>query len=69
MNSGFVVRETTDQEDVAAAGLPDPLYCKRGLADRARLLADLIDAEMVGRTSCGGGSGMGYVPDIIEIDD
>jgi hypothetical protein len=68
MKSRFVVTETTTTDDVAAAGLPDPLHCKRGLADRARLLADAIDAERGGETSCGG-AGMGYVPEIVEIDE
>lgn len=62
----FVVSETTTAADISAAGLPDPLYCERGLAERARYLADLIDAEVGGETSCGGG-GIGYVPDIREI--
>jgi hypothetical protein len=48
--------------------IPDPLYCKRGLVDHARLLADRIDAERGGETSCGG-AGMGYVPDVAEIGE
>ena len=69
MSSRFVVTETTTKDDVATAGLPDPLYCKRSLVDHARLLADLIDAEMGGQTSCGGGAGNGYVPDVVEIEE
>lgn len=45
MNPAFVVTEGTTTDDVAAAGFPDPLYCKRGLVDHARLLMDRIDAE------------------------
>ncbi len=63
----FVVTEDTTAEDVAAAGRPDPLYCKPGLAERARLLADSIDAELDGETSCGG-AGIGYVPQIVELE-
>lgn len=40
----FVVTGTTTTDDLLAAGLPDPLYCERGLDGRARLLADRIDA-------------------------
>jgi len=65
----FVVDGTTTADDVAAAGLPDPLYCRPGFADRARELADRIDAEMGGATSCGGSGGVGYVPDIVESGD
>ena len=68
MNVRFVVAETNTRDDVLAAGLPDPLYCKRGSADHARRLADRIDAEMGGTTSCGGSGGAGYVPDIVEIE-
>jgi hypothetical protein len=49
--------ETTTMDDVLAAGLPDPLYCKRGSADHARLLADLLDDDMGGTRSCGGSGG------------
>ena len=56
-------------DDVLASGLPDPLYCKRGLTDHARHLADLIDAEMGGTTNCGGSGGAGTVPDIVEIEE
>ena len=68
MTPRFVVTETTIAADIAAAGRPDPLYCERGLAQRARYLADLIDAEIGGETSCGGG-GIGYVPDILELEE
>ena len=67
MNVRFVVGNTTSMDDVLAAGLPDPLFCERGSADHARRLADRIDAERGGETSCGGG-GTGYVPDIVEIE-
>lgn len=63
----FVVTGTTTTDDLLAAGLPDPLYCERGLDGRARLLADRIDAEMGGETS--GGGGTGYVPDVVEIGE
>ncbi|MGA7105934.1 MAG: hypothetical protein WBX49_11365 [Candidatus Deferrimicrobiaceae bacterium] len=66
MNVRFVVAETTTMDDVLAAGLPDPLYCERGSADHARRLADRIDAERGGATSCGGSEGSGCVPDIVE---
>ncbi len=68
MHPAFVVTETTTTDDVATAGFPDPLYCKRGVADHARLLANRIDAEMGGETSCGS-AGMGYVPDVVEIGE
>jgi hypothetical protein len=68
MNPMFVVTEGTTTDDVAAAGFPDPLYCKRGLIDHARLLADRIDAERGGDTDCGG-AGMGYVPDVAEVGE
>jgi hypothetical protein len=68
MNSRFVVTETTTPEDVAAAGRPDPLYCKPGLAQHARQLADIIDSELGGDLSCGGTS-LGYVPDILETEE
>ena len=68
MNPTLVVTEATTTDDVAAAGFPDPLYCKRGLVDHARLLADRIDAERGGDMDCGGG-GMGYVPDVVEIGE
>lgn len=68
MSSRFVVTESTTVEDVAAAGRPDPLYCKLGLSDQARLLADEIDAALGGETSCGG-AGLGYVPDIVEVEE
>lgn len=67
MDSRFVVTETTTSEDIVAAGRPDPLYCKPGLARHARDLADLVDAEMGGQTSCGG-AGMGYVPAVLELE-
>jgi hypothetical protein len=65
--SNFIVTENTTAEDVAAAGRPDPLYCKPGLTEKARLLADSIDAELGGETSCGG-AGIGYVPQIVELE-
>jgi|GEM_PF-4923267 len=68
MNAQFVVTETTTPEDVAAAGLPDPLYCKPGLVQHARFLADVIDSEQGGDLSCGG-AGLGYVPDIVEVKE
>lgn len=68
MSSRFVVTENTTVEDVAAAGRPDPLYCKTGLGNQARLLADEIDAALEGETSCGG-AGLGYVPDIVEVEE
>lgn len=68
MNQRFVVTETTTAADIATAGRPDPLYCRPGLARHARYLADLIDAELGGETSCGGG-GTGYVPDILELEE
>ncbi len=68
MSFRFVVTENTTADDVAAAGRPDPLYCKPGLVQRARLLADLIDAELGGETSCGG-AGIGYVPEIVELEE
>ena len=66
MNLRFVVTENTTAEDIAVAGRPDPLYCKPGLVAQARLLADSIDAELSGETSCGG-AGIGYVPEIVEL--
>ncbi len=66
MDSRFVVTETTTPEDIVAAGRPDPLYCKPGLVQHARFLADLIDAELGGETSCGG-AGIGYVPEVLEV--
>jgi hypothetical protein len=48
--------------------ITDPLYCKRGLVDHARLLADRIDAERGGDMDCGG-AGSGYVPDVAEIGE
>ncbi len=68
MSPRFVVTETTTVDEIAAAGRPDPLYCKPGLAERASSLADLIDAELGAETSCGG-AGLGYVPTIVEIED
>ncbi len=68
MNRKFVVTETTTSADVAAAGRPDPLYCRPGLVQHARYLADLIDAEIGGETSCGG-AGIGYVPDVLELEE
>jgi hypothetical protein len=68
MTPRFVVTETTIMADILAAGRPDPLYCKRGLAQHATYLADLIDAELGGETSCGG-AGIGYVPDVIELQE
>jgi hypothetical protein len=68
MNHTFVVTETTTAVDIAAAGRPDPLYCRLGLVQHARYLADLIDAEVGGETSCGG-AGFGYVPDILELEE
>ena len=68
MSSRFVVTERTTLEDIVAAGRPDPLYCRRGLGDKARALADLIDAELGGETSCGG-AGFGYVPDVVEVEE
>lgn len=68
MSSRFVVTERTTVEDIVAAGRPDPLYCKRGLGDQARALADQIDAELGGETSCGG-AGFGYVPDVVEVEE
>lgn len=68
MNSRFVVTESTTADDIAAAGRPDPLYCKPGMGHQARALADLIDAELGGETSCGG-AGLGYVPDIVEVEE
>ena len=59
VNVRFVVVKTTTMDDVLASGLPDP----------ARHLADLIDAEMGGTTSCGGSGGVGYVPDIVEVEE
>jgi hypothetical protein len=67
-SSGFMVTERTTMEDIVAAGRPDPLYCRRGLADQARALADQIDAALGGDTSCGG-AGFGYVPDVVEVDE
>jgi len=68
MSSRFVVTESTTVDDIAAAGRPDPLYCKPGLGDQARVLADEIDAALGGETSCGG-AGFGYVPDIVEVEE
>ncbi len=68
MTSNFVVTESTTTDDIAAAGRPDPLYCKPGLAQHARFLADVIDGELGGETSCGG-AGVGYVPEIVELQD
>jgi hypothetical protein len=68
MSLRFVVTENTTADDIAVAGRPDPLYCKPGLATQARLLADLIDAELGGETSCGG-TGIGYVPEIVELEE
>jgi hypothetical protein len=68
MSSRFVVTESTTVEDIGAAGRPDPLYCKPGLSDHTRVLADQIDAELGGETSCGG-AGLGYVPDIVEVEE
>ena len=68
MSSRFVVTESTTVDDVAAAGRPDPLYCKPGLGQQARVLADEIDAALGGDTSCGG-AGLGYVPDIVEVEE
>ena len=68
LSSRFVVTERTTVEDIVAAGRPDPLYCKRGLGEQARVLADQIDAELGGETSCGG-AGFGYVPDVVEVED
>jgi hypothetical protein len=67
MDAKFVVTETTTHEDILAAGRPDPLYCKPGLAQHACFLADVIDAELGGETSCGG-AGFGYVPEVLEIE-
>jgi hypothetical protein len=67
VNCRFVVTETTTSDDIAGAGRPDPLYCKPGLVQHARFLADLIDAEVGGETSCAG-AGIGYVPEILELD-
>jgi hypothetical protein len=64
----LVVTEDTTVEDINAAGRPDPLYCKPGMVERAQLLADSIDAELGGEMSCGG-SGIGYVPRIIEVEN
>jgi len=64
VNVRFVVVETTTMDDVLAVGLPDPLYCKRGSADPARLLADPPGDGMGGTAGCGGSGGMGYVPDM-----
>jgi hypothetical protein len=68
MNRPFIVTQTTTAADIAAAGRPDPLYCSPGLVEHARTLADEIDAEMGGETSCGG-AGFGYVPDILELEE
>jgi hypothetical protein len=68
MNSRFVVTESTTVDEIAAAGRPDPLYCKPGLSNQARVLADQIDADLGGDTSCGG-AGLGYVPDIVEVEE
>jgi hypothetical protein len=68
MSPRFVVTESTTSDDIAAAGRPDPLYCKPGLLERARILADQIDAELDGETSCGG-AGIGYVPEIVEVEE
>ncbi len=68
MISKFIVTENTTSDDIAAAGRPDPLYCKPGLVEHARFLADVIDAELSGETSCGG-AGIGYVPEIVEVPD
>jgi hypothetical protein len=68
MSSRFVVTESTTSEDIAVAGRPDPLYCKPGLLQHARVLADQIDAELGGETSCGG-AGIGYVPEIVEVEE
>ena len=67
-NDRFVVVETTTAADIASAGRPDPLYCRPGLVEHARCLADQIDAELGGETSCGG-AGAGYVPDILELEE
>ena len=67
MDPRFVVTETTTPDDIAAAGRPDPLYCKPGQVQYARFLADLIDAEVGGETSCGG-AGIGYVPEVLEVE-
>jgi hypothetical protein len=68
MSSRFVITESTTVEDIVAAGRPDPLYCRRGLAEKARALADQIDAALGGDTSCGG-AGFGYVPDVVEVEE
>ena len=68
MNPRFVVAESTTPDDIVAAGRPDPLYCRPGLLHHARYLADVIDAEIGGESSCGG-AGIGYVPRIIELEE
>ena len=68
MSFRFVVTENTTADDVAAAGRPDPLYCKPGLVQRARFLADVLDADLGAETSCGG-AGIGYVPEIVELEE
>lgn len=69
MNARFLVGDSTTVDDILGAGLPDPLYCRPGLAEHARQLADRIDADLGGTTSCGGSGGDGYVPDIVEIEE
>lgn len=68
MDGTFVVTESTTTADIFAAGRPDPLYCKPGLVQHATYLADVIDAELGGETNCGGAS-IGYVPNIIELQE
>lgn len=66
MREAFLVDGTTTAADTPAAGLPDPLRCKRGFADYGRQLADRVDAEVGGATSYGGA---GYVPGHVESED